>query len=72
MECDGPRVESGPLQVFCARLKRLQQASGLTQTAVARHAGLGKSQMSAIMNGEIKQLPDHGPGKFEVYARVMT
>jgi tetratricopeptide (TPR) repeat protein/transcriptional regulator with XRE-family HTH domain len=48
----------GPMSTFCARLKRLQQASGLTQTAIARHAGLGKSQMSAILNGGIKQLPD--------------
>ena len=54
----GAGTPSGPLAVFCARLKRLQEASGLTQTAVAGHAGMGKSQMSAILNGSIKQLPD--------------
>ncbi|HUZ52469.1 MAG TPA: helix-turn-helix domain-containing protein [Streptosporangiaceae bacterium] len=51
-------AKDGPLPAFCARLKRLQQASGLTQNALARHAGLGKSQMSAILNGGIKRLPD--------------
>jgi transcriptional regulator with XRE-family HTH domain len=49
---------SGLLQTFCARLKRLQQASGLTQVALAGYAGLGKSQMSAILNGDVKELPD--------------
>ena len=58
MAHEGIGAPGGPLPAFCARLKRLQQASGLTQTALARHAGLGKSQMSAILNGGIKQLPD--------------
>ena len=47
-----------PLRTFCARLKRLQQAAGLTQGALAGHADLGKSQMSAILNGGITRLPD--------------
>ena len=57
MAREGLVAKDGPLPAFCARLKRLQQASGLTQNALARHAGLGKSQMSAILNGEIKRLP---------------
>jgi transcriptional regulator with XRE-family HTH domain len=53
------REESaGLLQAFCVRLKRLQAASGLSQIALARHVGLGKSQVSAILNGGIKRLPD--------------
>jgi tetratricopeptide (TPR) repeat protein/transcriptional regulator with XRE-family HTH domain len=55
---EGMGARRDPLSAFCARLKRLQQASGLAQTAIARRVGLGKSQMSAIFNGEIKQLPD--------------
>jgi tetratricopeptide (TPR) repeat protein/transcriptional regulator with XRE-family HTH domain len=58
MAREGFVAEDGPLPAFCARLKRLQRASGLTQNALARHAGLGKSQMSAILNGGIKRLPD--------------
>jgi tetratricopeptide (TPR) repeat protein/transcriptional regulator with XRE-family HTH domain len=58
MVYEGTEAPDGPLPTFCARLKRLQQASGLTQTALAGHAGLGKSQMSVILNGGIKQLPD--------------
>ena len=55
---EGLGAGSGPLPPFCGRLKRLQKASGLSQTALAGRAGLGKSQMSAILNGGIKQVPD--------------
>jgi transcriptional regulator with XRE-family HTH domain len=55
-EDTGPTV--GPLSLFCARLKRLQQAAGLTQASLAAVAGLSTSQMSAILNGDIKNLPD--------------
>ncbi len=48
----------GPLQIFCARLRRLQLTSGLTQVALARHAGMSKSHMSEILNGAIKRPPD--------------
>ena len=48
----------GPLALFCARLKRLQQAVGITQTSLARTACLGTSQMSDILNGNIKRPPD--------------
>ena len=49
---------SGPLDLFCARLKRLQEASGISQTSLAAAAHLGTSQMSDILNGKIKRLPD--------------
>jgi transcriptional regulator with XRE-family HTH domain len=51
-------VDPTPLSLFCVRLKRLQQAVGLTQASLATDAGLQKSQMSAILNGDIKKLPD--------------
>jgi transcriptional regulator with XRE-family HTH domain len=49
---------SGPLALFCTRLKRLQQAAGITQASLAATAHLGTSQMSDILNGKIKQPPD--------------
>ena len=57
-EDTGTVVGSTPLALFCARLKRLQQAAALTQTSLAKTAGLQKSQMSAILNGGIKKRPD--------------
>ena len=48
----------GPLSLFCARLKRLWEAAGLTQTSLAGAAHLSTSQMSDILNGKIKRLPD--------------
>ncbi len=48
----------GPIDFFCARLKRLQQAAGITQKNLARTARLSKSQMSDILNGKIKKRPD--------------
>jgi tetratricopeptide (TPR) repeat protein/transcriptional regulator with XRE-family HTH domain len=68
MAREDTETPDGPLAAFCARLKRLQHASGLTQTAVAGHAGMGKSQMSAILNGAIKQLPDWEVVRIVVHA----
>lgn len=48
----------GPVARFCGRLRRLQEASGVKQSALAAKASLGKSQMSAILNGQIKKAPD--------------
>jgi transcriptional regulator with XRE-family HTH domain len=48
----------GPLPLFCARLTRLQQAAGATQTSLARAAHLSTSQMSDILNGKIKKPPE--------------
>jgi transcriptional regulator with XRE-family HTH domain len=58
MERGNPGSTSGPLALFCARLKRLQMASGLSQAALAGAVHLGTSQMSDILNGQIKRLPD--------------
>ena len=64
----GPAGGLAPLALFCMRLKRLQQAAGLTQASLARSAGLQKSQMSAILNGDIKKLPDWNVVKKVVHA----
>jgi uncharacterized protein len=58
MEIEDAGTPSGPLALFCARLKRLQVASGITQASLTRVAHLGRTQMSNILNGKIKRLPD--------------
>ena len=57
-EDTGIAVGSLPLTLFCARLKRLQRAADLTQTSLASAAHLSTSQISDILNGKIKRLPD--------------
>jgi tetratricopeptide (TPR) repeat protein/transcriptional regulator with XRE-family HTH domain len=47
-----------PLALFCARLKRLQQAASLTQASLAAAAARSPQQMSAILNGQIRKPPD--------------
>ena len=47
----------GPLALFCTRLRRLQQAANITQTSLAAAVSLGTSQMSDMLNGNIKRLP---------------
>ncbi len=49
---------SGPLARFCARLMELQKTSKITQVSLAATVHLGTSQMSDILNGNIKKLPD--------------
>jgi transcriptional regulator with XRE-family HTH domain len=61
-----PRTAPTPLVLFCGRLKRLHLAAGITQTSLAAAAHLGTSQMSDILNGKIKRLPD-----WEVTAAVV-
>lgn len=58
MARDNSRAADGALRDFCTRLKRLQVMSGMPQAALASHAHLGKSQMSAILNGDIRRTPD--------------
>jgi transcriptional regulator with XRE-family HTH domain len=53
-----PGSSSGPLEVFCSKLRRLQKASGVTQVQLARAALLSPSSMSDILNGRIKRPPD--------------
>jgi len=49
---------TGPLALFCARLKRLQLAAGIKQTSLARTAHRSTTQISDILNGNIKKRPD--------------
>jgi tetratricopeptide (TPR) repeat protein/transcriptional regulator with XRE-family HTH domain len=58
MAREDPAAAAGPLVRFCARLKRLQEAAGLTQTSLAVAADRSTSQMSAILNGQIKKRPE--------------
>ncbi|RKT53672.1 HD domain-containing protein [Saccharothrix australiensis] len=43
---------------FCRELREFFQRSGAVVTAPASHGGPGRSQVSAILNGRIKKLPD--------------
>jgi transcriptional regulator with XRE-family HTH domain len=58
MESGDSNVSSGALTLFCTRLKRLQAASGISQTSLVSAVHLGRSQISDILNGKIKRLPD--------------
>jgi HEAT repeat protein len=58
MAAEGGRNSDGALQEFCARLKRLQVMSGISQAALTGHAGLGRTQMSDVLNGNIRRVPD--------------
>ena len=58
MAREGTGATAELLAPFCARLTRLQKAAGLTQTRLAAAVQLSTSQMSVILNGDIKQLPD--------------
>lgn len=60
MDLVDPGSDSSPLGLFCARLKRLQIASGISQAGLRGAAHLEKSQVSAILNGKVKRLPDWG------------
>ena len=59
MDLEDPSGASGGgLAGFCASLKRLQEASGISQAGLLGAAHLEKSQVSAILNGKIKRIPD--------------
>jgi tetratricopeptide (TPR) repeat protein/transcriptional regulator with XRE-family HTH domain len=45
-----------PLARFCARLKRLQEASGLSQAALARELHVSEQTMSEILTGKIRRI----------------
>jgi adenylylsulfate kinase-like enzyme len=57
MELERASAAPGPLVLFCARLRRLQQASGIAQAGLARAVQLSTSQTSEILNGKIKRPP---------------
>lgn len=51
-------ARTGPVAEFCAGLKRLRQASGCDPVALARRLSISRTQLYAILNGEIKRPPD--------------
>ena len=48
----------GPVAEFCARLRRLQQESGPGRAALARRVGYSRSQLYAILDGQIRRPPE--------------
>ena len=50
----------GPVADFCAALRRLQMDSGLSRTALARQVSYSRSQLYAILDGEIRRPPEWG------------
>jgi Helix-turn-helix domain len=51
-------ARAGPVAEFCAALKQLRQASGHDPRTLARQLNISKTQLYAILNGEIKRPPD--------------
>ena len=51
-------ADDGPVERFCAGLRRLQQGSGLSPAELGRRLGYGRSQMYEILNGRIGRPPD--------------
>ena len=58
MDLGDPGTASDPLGLFCARLRRLQRASGIRQAGLLGAVGLKRSQVSDILNGKIERPPD--------------
>lgn len=48
----------GPVADFCAALRQLQLDSGLGRVALARQVNYSKSQLYAILDGEIRRPPE--------------
>ena len=46
-----------PLARFCARLRRLQEASGLEKKALAGAVHVSPQSLSDLLNGNIRKLP---------------
>jgi tetratricopeptide (TPR) repeat protein len=51
-------ADDGPVERFCAGLRRLQQAAGLSPAELGRRLGYGRSQMYEILSGRIGRPPD--------------
>jgi tetratricopeptide (TPR) repeat protein/DNA-binding XRE family transcriptional regulator len=49
---------AGPVAEFCAGLKRLRRGSGYDLPTLARRLNISRTQLYAILNGEIKRPPD--------------
>lgn len=54
---DGAR-DTAPVAAFCADLRRRWQSSGRDLLSVARDVRISRTQLYAILNGEIKRPPD--------------
>ena len=54
----GAGAGSGPVAEFCAGLRQLREASGHDPVALARQLSISRTQLYAILNGEIKRPPD--------------
>jgi WD40 repeat protein len=51
-------VLKGPVTEFCDELRRVQVASGLDRSALARRLGYSRSQLYAILDGRISRPPE--------------
>jgi tetratricopeptide (TPR) repeat protein len=49
----------GPVAAFCAELRKRWQASGRDLPGVAREIRISRTQLYAILNGEIRRPPDY-------------
>jgi tetratricopeptide (TPR) repeat protein len=54
----GVSRDTSPVAAFCADLRRRWQASGRDLQSVARDVKISRTQLYAIINGEIKRPPD--------------
>src|SRR5260370_19087167 len=48
---------AGPVAEFCAALRQLRRASGADPVTLARQLGLSRTQLYAILAGEVKRPP---------------
>jgi tetratricopeptide (TPR) repeat protein len=52
---DGP---SGPVEEFCAELRRLREMSGIDMTTAARRLNVSRQHLYAVLGGQVKRPPD--------------
>jgi hypothetical protein len=52
------QANGDPIGEFCAGLRRLQESCGLDPAAPARRLGYSRSQLYAILGGQISRPPD--------------
>ena len=51
-------LPNGPVADFCAALRELQVASGISRSALAREIHYGRSQLYDILDGRIRRPPE--------------
>ena len=54
----GSAVPNGPVADFCAALRQLQVASGISRSTLAREIHYGRSQLYDILDGRIRRPPE--------------